>query len=146
MHRLALIVSAALGASVAALPAAAAAQTYGQPYYAPHAPSYGQPYGGPVDYGRGGYGQGHGYGYSSGAYGDPRAYRPPVQYGYGHDRGGRYGHSDRSGRWTRWSSPPGRGYHDVYGYNDDRAPRGTDHGRSRDRDCDCGVGAYFYDR
>ena len=137
MRRLALIVLAAV-----AVPGAAAAQTYGQPYYPPQPTAYGQPYGGPVQYGYGGY---QSYGYGSG-YGDPRAYRPPVQYGYGHDRGGRYGHSNRSGQWTRWSSPPGRGYHDVYGYNDDRAPRGPDRGRYPDRDCYCGVGAYLYDR
>lgn len=146
MHRLALIVSVALGASVVVPHSVAAAQTYGQPYYAPQAPTYGQPYGGPVDHGRGGYRQGYGHGSPTGAYGDPRAYRPPVQYGYGYDRGGRYGHSDRSGQWTRWSSPPGRGYHDVYGYNDDRAPRGSDRGRNRQGDCYCGVGAYLYDR
>lgn len=145
MRRLALIVLA-----VATLPGAVAAQTYGQPYYPPQPTTYGQPYGGPVAHG--GYGQGYGqsygyqtYGYSSG-YGDPRAYRPPVQYGYGYDRGGRYGYSSGSGQWTRWSSPPGRGYHDVYGYNDDRAPRGSDHGRYRDDGCYCGVGAYLYDR
>jgi hypothetical protein len=144
MRRLALIVLA-----VVALPGPAAAQTWGQPVYAAHPAPYGQPYGGPVDYGYGGHGQSYGYGQGSGynsGYGDPRAYRPPVRYGYGHDRGGRYGYSDRSGQWTRWSSPPGRGYHDVYGYNDDRAPRGADHGRYRDRDCSCGVGAYLYDR
>jgi len=139
MRRLALIVLAAV-----AVPGAVGAQTYGQPYYGPAPATYGQPYGGPVGYGYGGYGQSYGYG---SGYGDPRAYRPPVQYGHGYDRGGRYGHSSyRSGQWTRWSSPPGRGYHDVYGYNDDRAPRGTDYGRSRDRDCSCGVGAYLYDR
>ncbi len=126
MRRLALLVLATV-----AIPGAAAAQTWGQPVYAGQPAPYGQPYGGPVPYGYGGHGQS--YGYRAG-YGDPRAYRPPVQYGYGHDRGGRYGYSNRSGQWTRWSSPPGRGYHDVYGYNDDRAPRGADHGRSRDRD------------
>lgn len=148
MRRLTLIVLAAV-----VLPGAVAAQTYGQPYYGGPAPTtYGQPYGGyGQSHGYGGHGQGYGqgygqsygYGYSSG-YGDPRAYRPPVQYGHGYDRGGRYGYS--TGQWTRWSSPPGRGYHDVYGYNDDRAPRGSDHGRYRDRDCYCGVGAYLYDR
>lgn len=144
MRRLALIVLAAV-----ALPDLVAAQTYGQPDYGGQAPTtYGQPYGG---YGQrdgyGGHGQGYGQGYRhgySGGYGDPRAYRPPVRYGHGDDRGGRYGYS--TGQWTRWSSPPGRGYHDVYGYNDDRAPRGSDHGRYRDRDCYCGVGAYLYDR
>ena len=138
MRRLALIVLVAV-----ALPGAAAAQTWGQPIYAAQPAPYGQPYGGPVAHGSGDYGHGHGYG---SVYGDPRAYRPPVRYGYGHDRGGRYGYSNRSGQWTRWSSPPGRGYHDVYGYNDDRAPRGGDQGRDRDRDCYCGVGAYLYDR
>ena len=151
MRRLALIVLAAV-----AIPGVVAAQTYGQPYYGGPAPTtYGQLYGGySQSYGYGGHGQGYGqgygqsYSYQSSGYGDPRAYRPPVQYGhgYGYDRGGRYGYSNRSGQWTRWSSPPGRGYHDVYGYNDDRAPRGADHGRSRDRDCYCGVGAYLYDR
>jgi hypothetical protein len=160
MRRLALIVLVAV-----ALPGAVAAQTYGQPYYGGSAPTtYGQPYGGAGSYGYGGYSQsyggsvshgygaygqsyGQGYGYQGGGYGDPRAYRPPVQYGHGYDRGGRYGYSTRtSGQWTRWSSPPGRGYHDVYGYNDDRAPRGADHSRYRERDCYCGVGAYLYDR
>lgn len=144
MRRLALIVFAA-----AILPGAAAAQTWGQPRYGPGPTTYGQTYGGPVGYG--GYRQGHGYspgyGYPSPAYGDPRAYRHPARYGYRHDRGGRYGYSaPASGQWTRWSSPPGRGYHDVYGYNDDRAPRGADDGRYRQRDCACGVGAYPYDR
>lgn len=139
MRRLALIVLAAV-----ALPGAVAAQTYGQPYYGGSAPTtYGQPHGGPVFHG---YGGAYGHGYQTSAYGDPRAYRPPIHYGHGHDRGGRYGYSSPSGQWTRWSSPPGRGYHDVYGYNDDRAPRGSDRGRYRDRDCHCGVGAYLYDR
>lgn len=129
MHRLALIVLAAV-----VLPSAAAAQTYGQPRYATPPAPYGQPYGGPTTYG------GHDAGY-----GDPRAYRAPGQYGHGHDRGGRYGYSS-GGQWTRWSSPPGRGYHDVYGYNDDRAPRGTDRGRRPNRDCQCATGAYLYDR
>lgn len=140
MRRLVLIALAAV-----AVPGAAVAQTYGQPYYGGGAPTtYGQPYGGQVSYGYGGYGQTYGqaYGYQGGGYGDPRTYRPPVRYG--HDRGGRYGYS--TGQWTRWSSPPGRGYHDVYGYNDDRAPRGTDYGRHSDRDCYCGFGAYLYDR
>lgn len=143
MRRLALIVLA-----VVALPGAAAAQTWGQPHYAAQPAPYGQPYGGPVAYGDGqSYGYGSGYGYQNGSYGDPRAYRPPVRNGYGYDRGGRYGHSSyRSGQWSRWSSPPGRGYHDVHGYNDDRAPRGADHGRYRDHDCYCGAGAYLYDR
>lgn len=100
---------------------------------------------------------GHVYGahsYGGGSYGDPRAYRPPNGHGFGHsyghgygghDRGGRYGYSGGN-RWTRWSSPPGRGYHDAYGYNDDRAPRGPDHGRRYGPDCDCGVGPYLYDR
>lgn len=142
MRRLALIVLAA-----GVLPGAAAAQTWGQPVYAVRPAPYGQPYGGPVTHGYGGYGQGYGDG---SGYGDPRAYRPPVQYGggygYGPDRGGRYGYSDRPVQWTRWSSPPGRGYHDVHGYNDDRAPRGGDHGRRGDRDCSCGAGPYLYDR
>lgn len=142
MRRLALIVLAAVSSAWGALPVAVAAQTYGQPYYAPAPQTYGQPYGGPTAYGYGGYGY-QGGSYASG-YGDPRAYRPPVQYG--HDRGGRYGYSQRSGQWSRWSSPPGRGYHDVYGYNDDRAPRGADRNRYPERDCHCGVGAYLYDR
>ena len=126
MSRLALIILAAV-----ALPGAATAQTWGQPYYGPAPTTYGQPYGGPVAYGYGGHGQGYGYGSGygdqNGSYGDPRSYRPPVRYGYGYgyDRGGRYGYSDRSVQRTRWSSPPGRGYHDVYGYNDDRPPRGA---------------------
>lgn len=143
MRRLALIILATV-----VLPGAADAQTWGQPHYSAQPAPYGQPYGGPVAYGYGGYGghsQSYGEGYGAG-YGDPRAYRPPLQYGHAHDRGGRYGHSNRSDRWTRWSSPPGRGYHDVYGYNDDRAPRGADHGRYRDRDCSCGFGGDLYDR
>ncbi len=82
MRRLALIVLAAV-----ALPGAAAAQTWGQPHYCRSVAPYGQPYGGPVAYGHGGYGQG-GYGQDYGQsyghasrYGDPRAYRPPAQYG-----------------------------------------------------------------
>lgn len=139
MRRLALLILA-----VVALPGAAAAQTWGQPVYAAQPAPYGQPYGGPVAYGYGGYGQNDAYG---SGYGDPRAYRPPVRSGYGYDRGGRYGHSSYgSGQWTRGSSPPGRGYHDVHGYNDDRAPRGADHGRYPDRDCHCRGGAYLYDR
>lgn len=143
MRRLALIVLAAV-----ALPSVGAAQTYGQPYYGSPPTTYGQPYGGPVGYGYGAYqSYAYGGGYGSG-YGNPYAYRPPVQYGhgYGYDRGGRYGYSHRSDQWTRWSSPPGRGYHDVHGYNDDRAPRGADHGWRRDDGCYCGVGAYLYDR
>ncbi len=137
MRRLVLIALAAV-----AIPGSVAAQTWGQPIYSAqvqtYGAAYGQPYGGPPAYGYGGYGS-HGYG-------DPRAYRPPARYGHGHGhhRGGRYGYS--TGQWTRWSSPPGRGYHDVYGYNDDRAPRATDHGRGHDRDCYCGVGANLYDR
>lgn len=136
MRRLVLIAMAA-----AALPGAAVAQTWGQPVYSAqiqtYGSTYGRPHGGPTSHGPGGYGYGYGYG-------DPRAYRPPVRYGHGYDRGGRYGYS--TGQWTRWSSPPGRGYHDVYGYNDDRAPRGKDYGHYPDRDCYCGVGAYLYDR
>jgi hypothetical protein len=105
-------------------------------------------YGGSSAYGYQSYGQSYGHR----GYGDPRAYRPPHRYGHGygygygeHDRGGRYGYSGGN-RWTRWSSPPGRGYHDAYGYNDDRAPRGYDHARRRDDDCHCGVGPYLYDR
>lgn len=162
----ALIVAAFLASALAP---AAAAQTYGQPYHRAPSVTYGQPYGqwggglsewdgrsyaatgraatgyvnGPAPaYG----GYRYGYGGPGQGYGDPYAYRPPSQgYGYGHDRGGRYGYSSGK-RWTRWSSPPGRGYHDAYGYNDDRAPRGSDHRRYDRRDCDCGVGPYLYDR
>jgi hypothetical protein len=166
MRRLVLALLAA-----AVLPPAAAAQTYGQPYYRAPVTTYGQIYGGAQAYappiteldgrayaatGRAATGRPNGsaYGYDHGGggrYGDPYAYRPPVRaygHGYGHDRGGRYGYSGgyRSGAWTRWSSPPGRGYHDVYGYNDDRAPRGDDRRRYRSSDCDCGVGPYLYDR
>jgi len=136
MRRLILIVLAA-----AAIPGLSAAQTYGQPHYG----TSGVPYGLPYD-SQPGYGQGHGY---ATGYGDPRAYRPPARFGYGdrYDRGGRYGYSSpRSGAWTRWSSPPGRGYHDVYGYNDDRPPRGADYRRYPAWDCSCGVGGYLYDR
>ncbi len=146
MRRLALIVLAA-----AAIPGLSAAQTWGQPHYGASGAAYGQPRGDPaLGYGHRGSGQGYG---SATGYGDPRAWRPPARYGYGYgygdryDRGGRYGYSrPRSGEWTRWSSPPGRGYHDVYGYNDDRAPRGADYGRHPERDCSCGVGGYLYDR
>lgn len=100
----------------------------------------------------GGYSYGGGHAYGNG-YGDPGAYRPPSRYGQGygygygyrHNRGGRYGYSTGN-RWTRWSSPPGRGYHDAYGYNDDRAPRGDDDRHHYGRDCDCGTGPYLYDR
>ncbi len=155
------------------LASAATAQTWGQPYHRAPAVTWGQSHGswgggltewdgrayaatgyaatgrvnGPAPaYGGHGYGDDDGYGHG---YGDPRAYRPPSRYGqgygYGHDRGGRYGYSTGN-RWTRWSSPPGRGYHDAYGYNDDRAPRGADHRHDYGRDCDCGVGPYLYDR
>lgn len=154
----------------------ASAQTWGQPQYHAPPVTWGQAHGGwgggltewngrayaatghaatgyvngpaPAYGGQGsGYGGGHAYG---GGYGDPRAYRPPGGHGYGHgyrghDRGGRYGYSTGN-RWTRWSSPPGRGYHDAYGYNDDRAPRGPDYRRGYERDCYCGVGPYLYDR
>ena len=134
MRRLALIVLA-----VGVLPGAAAAQTYGQPWSGPAPTSFGQPYGGPV-----GYGQSHGYGAGDG---DPRAWRPPARYGYVHDRGGRYGYSAHAaGQWSRGGSPPGRGDHDVHGYNDDRPPRGADHGRYRDGGCGCGAGAWLHDR
>ncbi|MBU2379941.1 MAG: hypothetical protein KJ824_12310 [Alphaproteobacteria bacterium] len=144
-------------AAVAA-PAAATAQTYGQPYYRAPVTTYGQIYGDARAYappiteldgrayaatGWAATGRSSSYGYG-GSYGDPYAYRPPARYGY--DRGGRYGYSRGSNRWTRWSSPPGRGYHDVYGYNDDRAPRGADYNRYRGQSDYCCVGAYLYDR
>lgn len=126
------------GLVACALASPAAAQTWGQPYHRAPVVTWGQPHGvwggGPAAWdGRG--------------YGDPRAYRPPVGYGYDrHDRGGRYGYSPGN-RWTRWSSPPGRGYHDAYGYNDDRAPRGEDsHHHRQPLPCDCGVSPYLYDR
>lgn len=163
-----LIVAAFL---VSALAPAAIAQTWGQPYHRAPGVTFVQPHGqwggglsewdgrsyaatgraatghvnGPA-LAYGGYGQGYGYSGSSYGYGDPHAYRSPGGYGYGHghDRGGRYGYSTGN-RWTRWSSPPGRGYHDAYGYNDDRAPRGSDHGNGYSRrDCDCVP--YLYDR
>lgn len=147
MRHLVLIVLAAV-----AVPGAVSAQTWGQPRYSPY--GTGQPYGAPgvPAYGHGhaaGYGQPYGYGYSHGGgptFGDPRAYRPPVAYGHRHDRGGRYGYSATArGDWTRWSSPPGRGYHDVYGYNDDRAPRGADDRRYGRSDCRCYSPVYLYD-
>lgn len=141
MRHLVLIVLA-----VIAVPGAVAAQTWGQPRYTPQGP--GQPYGAPGVPSHGnGYAARYGSSYGGGpTFGDPRAYRPPVAYGHGHDRGGRYGYSAQSrGDWTRWSSPPGRGYHDVYGYNDDRAPRGVDTRRYRNRNCHCDAGAYLYD-
>ncbi|MEQ7153911.1 hypothetical protein [Brevundimonas aurifodinae] len=162
------------GALIAGMLASAAtAQTWGQPYHRAPVVTWGQSHGswgggltewdgrayaatgyaatgrvnGPAP-AHGGDGYGGDYGYGQG-YGDPRAYRPPSRYGqgygYGHDRGGRYGYSTGN-RWTRWSSPPGRGYHDAYGYNDDRAPRGPDHRGDYRRDCDCGSGPYLYDR
>ncbi len=163
-----LIVAAFLASAVAP---AAVAQTYGQPYHRAPSVTYGQPHGswggglsewdgrsyaatgraatghvnGPA-LAYGAYGHSYAYGGQGQAYGDPYAYRPPSNgYGYGQDRGGRYGYSTGN-RWTRWSSPPGRGYHDAYGYNDDRAPRGADHRRYDRRDCDCGAGPYLYDR
>ena len=119
---------------------AASAQTYGQPYYAQPSRTYGQPvsqpYGDPRAYhAPGGYGSNYG---SSAGYGDPYAYRAPYRPTY------RYGYAS-SNQWTRWSSPPGRGYHDVYGYNDDRAPRGGDY-RARPYNEYGSVGAYLYDR
>lgn len=150
---------------------AATAQTWGQPYHRAPPVTWGQAHGswggaltewdgrayaatgyaatGRVNGPAPAYG-GHSYGARYGdGYGDPRAYRPPSRYGqsygYGHDRGGRYGYSTGN-QWTRWSSPPGRGYHDAYGYNDDRAPRGPDYRRGYARDCYCGVGPYLYDR
>jgi hypothetical protein len=142
---------------VVALPGTVAAQSWGQSWGQPRhggvstAP-YGQPPAGAFAeghgsaYGYAGQGQTYGHGPVSG-FGDPRAWRPPVRYGHGHDRGGRYGYSPaRTGDWIRWSSPPGRGYHEVYGYNDDRAPRGPDHRRHRSVDCPCGDGVYLYDR
>jgi len=148
MRRLVLIVLVTVLVTVAA-PGVVSAQTWGQPRYSGPGALSVQPYGlsAPRTYGGHGYGRGGvpAYGHTS-AYGDPRAYRPPVQYGAGHDRGGRYGYSARhSGDWTRWSSPPGRGYHDIHGYNDDRAPRGADHRRHASRDCFCGSGAYLHD-
>ena len=149
------------GLVACALASPAAAQTWGQPYHRAPAVTWGQPHGGwgggPTEWdgrayavkGQAGTGHaatGHGPASRYAGYGDPRAYRPPVGYGYsGHDRGGRYGYSPGN-RWTRWSSPPGRGYHDAYGYNDDRAPRGADRSRHRAADCDCVVSPYLYDR
>jgi hypothetical protein len=149
----------------------AIAQTWGQPHYRSPSVTWGQPHGGwggsltewdgrhyavtghaatgyvngpAAAYGNFGHGTASRYGHS--AYGDPRAYRPPSEHGYGvRDRGGRYGYSGGN-RWTRWSSPPGRGYHDTCGYNDDRAPRGTDRHRPYRADCDCASGPYLYDR
>lgn len=94
-------------------------------------------------------------GYADQAY----VYVPAPVYGgrYGHGQGyasgnryayGRYGYTDRGGRYD----PPSRpGYRDEWGYNDDRHPtaaRGWSRERraSRyDRDCGCGD-VYFYDR
>ncbi len=165
-----LVILAGLAAWTVALPSAA--QTWGQPYHRAPAVTWGQPHGGwgggltewdGRAYAATGYAAtgrfngpataygGATYGYEGhGSYGNPRAYRPPGGYGRdlgyrGHDRGGRYGYSGTN-RWTRWSSPPGRGYHDAYGYNDDRPPRGPDHARRYGDDCHCGVGPYLYDR
>lgn len=124
---------ALLTAAAALSAGAASAQTWGQPYYVQPSRTYGQPYGDPSAYRAPG---AYGYG-SSSAYGDPYAYRPPYRPTY------RYGSG--SNLWTRWSSPPGRGYHDVYGYNDDRAPRGPDY-RARPYNEYGPVGAYLYDR
>jgi hypothetical protein len=149
-----LVILAGLVACAMASPAAA--QTWGQPHYRAPSVTWGQPHGGwgggPTEWdGRAYAVTGHaatGYGPASryAGYGDPRAYRAPDRHRYsGHDRGGRYGYSPGN-RWTRWSSPPGRGYHDAYGYNDDRAPRGEDRSRHRAADCDCVVSLYLYDR
>jgi hypothetical protein len=167
MRRLA--IAAGIAAWVLGLPAVA--QTWGQPVYRAPTVTWGQPHagwGGGVSEWDGrayavtgraatGYVNGSAPAYGAG-YGDPRAYRPPNRPLYGgghgrdhdpsyrgHDRGGRYGYSPAN-RWTRWSSPPGRGYHDAYGYNDDRPPRGFDQRRDRRDPCECGIGAYLYDR
>ena len=79
----------------------------------------------------------------SGRYGHGQGYASGNRYAYG-----RYGYTDRGGRYD----PPSRpGYRDEWGYNDDRHPmaaRGWSRERraSRyDRDCGCGD-VYFYDR
>lgn len=83
------------------------------------------------------YAQGYAYSYS---------HAQPYSHGYGydrHDRGGRYGYSDRRDHDRR-------GYRDRYGYNDDRPPRSRavhdarDY-YSHDRDCRCSD-VYLYDR
>lgn len=149
------------GLAAGALASDVAAQTWGQPQYRAPSVTWGQPdgtWGGGLtewdDRAYSATGQAAA-GYVNGPaapygrysdYGAPRAYRPPSGYGYGaRDRGGRYGYSEGN-RWTRWSSPPGRGYHDAYGYNDDRAPRGPDHHRPYREDCGCAQGPYLYDR
>lgn len=118
-------------AALAFFSSPASAQTWGQPYGQGQVTTWGQPR-------PDGLYQAYGPGGTDGRFGDPYAYRPPVRYDRYH------GGQARAGDWTRGSSPPGRGYHDVYGYNDDRAPRGPD--RSRSRDCYCGIGAYLFDR
>jgi len=139
--------SLALAALVAMLAAApAAAQTWGQPVYVG---AYGHGVGGtPLSeietrsyvetgrwadgyseqprvyvparpYGRGGHG-GYGYGSYRSGYGS-------ASYGYGYRS-----HRDRSRV----------GYHDEWGYNDDRPPAWR---ARRDRTCGCGD-VYLYDR
>lgn len=156
---------AALAAALA-LPAAAQAQTWGQPIYVT---PYGHPVGGTplsevetrsyVETGRWADGYtdqayvyvpapvygGHqgGYAYGHGGYGNPAAYRPPA-YGYGYSR---YGYSQRYRSGYAYARPhPSQsrvGYRDRWGYNDDRPPSSWD--RARERDCSCGD-VYLYDR
>jgi len=123
-----------LAAAISAVASNVSAQTWGQPYGQAPTTTWGQPRhesDGPYGVAR-----------SDGRFGNPYAYRPPVRHdGYR----GEYGQV-RAGDWTRWSSPPGRGYHDVYGYNDDRAPRVAQRSRSHSRSHSSDIGAYLYDR
>lgn len=138
---------------LAALPAPAAAQTWGQPIYV--TPS-GRPVGGTplsevetrsyVETGR----------WADG-YGPPVYVRVPAPgqaspgqgYGYGHGHGyGRYG-SGYGYRAPRYAPRSNQGYRDEWGYNDDRPPSARWARERSDRrhydGCGC-PDAYLYDR
>lgn len=120
-----------------------AQSTWGQPVYVP-APAL-QPYDGRAYAATGRLATG----YST--YGYVVVPTQPYAYGYGHDRGGRYGWSDpyrhgrsysRSHAYPRYDNGPRPGYRDWYGYNDDRPYSPNRHQR---RPCNCDAG-YLYDR
>lgn len=153
------------------LAGAASAQTYGQPIYLN---AYGRPVGGtPLSEietrsyaGTGRWADGYsdrpqvyvpapGYGRPYVGYGD-RYGRHHVEAGRGYSRyeqryGTGYGYGYGGGRYD---APPRSGYHDRWGYDDDRPPsawRGRSHRSDRsyryrdDRGCGC-ADVYFYDR
>jgi len=152
---------ATLAIAVSVFPAAASAQTYGQPVYLD---GWGRPIGGTplseietrshVETGRWADGYtdrprvyvpapayGRGYGYAR-----PRSYGG-YGHGYGYRRSYDYGRSREYGRYDLPSQP---GYRDEWGYNDDRPPSAQRSSHDRyssryDRDCGCGD-VYLYDR